>query len=246
MNIVVVEDHALLREVTVAALRELGHQVQGVDSAEALPDVLQSFAAQIVLLDLNLPGEDGVSLAQRLRRANPVLGIIMVTARAALNDKLAGYASGADLYLSKPTSVEELGAAIEALSRRILLWAEHSPQTQVDPKTLNDMERARTLRQQLMNTSGKLPTLKELATAYGVTAAKLNDEFEACYGMKIFPYITQYRIKQAHAAILNTSIPLKTLASRYGYSHVNHFITAFRKHYGYPPGELRKKGVTKQ
>lgn len=97
-----------------------------------------------------------------------------------------------------------------------------------------------------MNTSGKLPTLKELATAYGVTAAKLNDEFEACYGMKIFPYITQYRIKQAHAAILNTSIPLKTLASRYGYSHVNHFITAFRKHYGYPPGELRKKGVTKQ
>lgn len=242
MNIVVVEDHAILRDVTVTALREMGHLVEGVDSAEALTAVLPSFAAQIVLLDLNLPGEDGISLAQRLRRSNPALGIIMVTARTELSDKLAGYSSGADLYLPKPTSVAELGAAIEALSRRLVAWAEHTAQTEVDPRALNAVERARSVRQQLVNTVGKLPTLKELASLYGVSTSRLNEEFSACYGLKIVPYITQYRLKEAHDAIVNTSIPLKILASRLGYSHLNHFISAFRKHFGYPPGALRRKG----
>ncbi len=240
MNIIVIEDHDALREVTIAALQDMGHVVQGGDCAEALPELLQNFQADIMVLDLNLPGEDGISLAQRLRKSHPEIGIIMVTARIELSDKLRGYESGADIYLTKPTSVEELGAAIQALSRRIAIWSETTPQLAVDPRSLKTKERTRLLHQQLIHTTGKLPTLNELAMQYGTTPRKLNEEFAAQYGLAIVPYIIDYRLQQAHEAIENTTIPLKTLADRFGYSHSNHFITAFKKRFGYPPGSLRK------
>ncbi|MGZ8223388.1 MAG: response regulator transcription factor, partial [Methylobacter sp.] len=107
-------DHDALREVTVAALCNMNHNAVGVDCAEALYDEIGAFP-----IDLNLPGEDGISLARRLRSAQPDVGIIMVTARSQISEKLSGYDSGADLYLTKPTSVEELGAAVGALARRI-------------------------------------------------------------------------------------------------------------------------------
>jgi DNA-binding response OmpR family regulator len=119
LNIIVVEDNDDLRQATVEALEAMGHVVQGVDCAEALDDELGAFRVDLLVLDLNLPGEDGLSVAQRIRSAEPGIGIIMLTARNQLGDKLRGYDSGADMYLTKPTSVQELGAAIAALSRRI-------------------------------------------------------------------------------------------------------------------------------
>lgn len=119
LNILVVEDHDDLRETTVAALSDMGHQVKAVANAEALDEALPGFAPDLLLLDLNLPGEDGISLARRMRQVQPNLGIIMVTARVQARDRAAGYNSGADIYLTKPTSIEELGAAVRALGRRI-------------------------------------------------------------------------------------------------------------------------------
>lgn len=118
LNIVVVEDHDSLRESTVEALRSQGHQVIGLDCAEALPE-LNNLSIDLMIIDLNLPGEDGVSLAKRIRDAQPNIGIIMLTARVQAADRVMGYESGADIYLTKPTSLEELTAAIQSLARRI-------------------------------------------------------------------------------------------------------------------------------
>lgn len=136
LNILVVEDHDELREITVAALCAMGHIARGVDCAEALDDELAAFRADLLVLDLNLPGEDGISLARRMRAAEPDIGIIMVTARQQLQDKTLGYGSGADIYLTKPTSVEELGAAIQALSRRIRPHLPAAAQLILNPGTL--------------------------------------------------------------------------------------------------------------
>ncbi|MDZ4203116.1 MAG: response regulator transcription factor [Gallionella sp.] len=118
LNIIVVEDHDALRELTVDALREQGHQVVGGDCAEALVD-LTDMHADLMVIDLNLPGEDGISLSRRLRSINPGIGIIMLTARGSLAEKMEGYESGADIYLTKPVSSDELGAAVMALARRL-------------------------------------------------------------------------------------------------------------------------------
>ena len=118
LNIIVVEDHDSLREITVEALCEQGHHAMGVDSAEALPHGLD-MPLDVMVIDLNLPGEDGLSLARRVRATRPGIGIIMLTARSQTLDKTTGYQSGADMYLTKPTSSEELGAAVQALARRL-------------------------------------------------------------------------------------------------------------------------------
>lgn len=118
LNIVLVEDHDILRQMLAQALEEAGHQVTALSCAEELEDVSGGHPADIFLIDLTLPGEDGLSLARRVRAAYPLAGLIIVTARSGLGDKLDGYACGADLYLTKPLEVPELCAAIAALGRR--------------------------------------------------------------------------------------------------------------------------------
>lgn len=119
LNIVIVEDNAALRESLVDVLAAEDHHVAAFESAEGFLANCSIGSVDILLLDLNLPGEDGVSLARRLRTDWPELGIIMLTARSAPTDRSAGYESGADIYLTKPSSAPELTASIRALARRL-------------------------------------------------------------------------------------------------------------------------------
>lgn len=119
LRILVIEDHDTLREVVLETLANQGHHVTGADSAEATESLAVADDYDIVVLDLQLPGEDGLSLAQRLRQTKPNIGIIMMTARGLTKDKIAGYTSGADIYLTKPVQLEELCAATQAIGRRV-------------------------------------------------------------------------------------------------------------------------------
>ena len=119
LNIILVEDHRALRKVTAGVLREEGHQVIALTCAEDLEDLAGAQAADLFIIDLNLPGEDGLSLAQRLRAVHPQVGIIMLTGRDQPQDMVAGYRNGADLYLIKPVDPNALLAAIESLVRRL-------------------------------------------------------------------------------------------------------------------------------
>ena len=117
LNILVVEDNHELRDTLVQVLRDEGHQVTGVVCAEDVAD--HPGSVDMMLIDLNLPGEDGLSLARRVRQVQPGMGLIMVTARGLPEDKKRGYDSGADIYLAKPVSFQELCGAVSALARRI-------------------------------------------------------------------------------------------------------------------------------
>jgi DNA-binding response OmpR family regulator len=135
LNIIVVEDHDDLRVATVEALSKLGHRVRGVDCAEALDDELGAFLADTLLLDLNLPGEDGLSLARRIRRSYPEIGILMITARDRVSDITIGYGSGADIYLTKPTSIDQITAALNALTRRLRVKPSSESIFRINPQT---------------------------------------------------------------------------------------------------------------
>lgn len=119
LRIIVIEDHDDLREVVAASLTDMGHEVRDIPCAEDLGDELASFRADLLVIDLNLPGEDGLSVARRMRAAQPDIGIIITTARNQTRDIANGYGSGADIYITKPFAPEELGAAVTALSRRL-------------------------------------------------------------------------------------------------------------------------------
>lgn len=119
LRILVVEDHDDLRAATIATLCGFGHDARGAAHAGELAQQRAQFAPHIVVLDLGLPGEDGLSLARRLRADDAALGIVIVTARHRSDDRVAGFDAGADIYLTKPASPEELRAAIAAIGRRV-------------------------------------------------------------------------------------------------------------------------------
>jgi AraC-like DNA-binding protein len=96
------------------------------------------------------------------------------------------------------------------------------------------------LHEELLSLDGRIPTLDELARQFDTSARVLNNGFKEIYGCSINTYISGRRLDSAHEALVKTDMPMKILAANLGYSHVNHFITAFRKKYGYSPGSLRK------
>lgn len=118
LSIVLVEDNDDLRELTADALRAQGHRVVALNCAEELEDKACGTAADLFLIDLNLPGENGFSLSRRIRAVQPLVGIFIVSARSDLQDKVDGYDCGADGYLPKPVPFEELLAAINSFARR--------------------------------------------------------------------------------------------------------------------------------
>lgn len=118
LDILIVEDHDNLREILTHHLAEHGHRPMGVADAVGLAERMAHVRYDVVVLDLNLPDEDGLSIAKRLRATYPSLFIVMMTARNSNADRVAGYDSGADVYITKPSSGEELLAAINSWQRR--------------------------------------------------------------------------------------------------------------------------------
>lgn len=99
----------------------------------------------------------------------------------------------------------------------------------------------RELHNHLLSLEGRLPTLNELSKTFGLSAKQLNSEFSAEFGHSIFAFVTAHRLEQAREALLQSDVPMKVIADRLGYSHVNHFNAAFKRKFGYPPGTLRKQ-----
>jgi len=120
MKVLVVDDEEAVREALRRALRLEGYDVElASDGAEAL-ERLEGENAQpdAVVLDVLLPVTDGLEVARKLRRDGNSVPILMLTARAAVDDRVAGLDAGADDYLVKPFALEELHARLRALLRR--------------------------------------------------------------------------------------------------------------------------------
>ena len=119
LGIIVAEDHDALREITVEVLRGQGHQAVGIACAEEMDDAVGGMPIDLLIADFHLPGEDGMSLIRRFRAAQPLAGIILVTASTQVDLKVQGYNNGVDIYLPKPVATEELLAAVHSISRRL-------------------------------------------------------------------------------------------------------------------------------
>lgn len=118
-HIVLVDDEEDLREPTAAYLAEQGLDVSEADGGAALDAILAMRPADLVVLDVTMPEEDGFSIARRLRASGSTIGIIMLTARRDVIDRIAGLELGADDYVMKPFEPGELLARIRTVLRRM-------------------------------------------------------------------------------------------------------------------------------
>ena len=119
MNIVLIEDNDSLRELIRQILVDEGYQVFVFSKADEFSTLDVTKKIDLFLIDIGLPGENGLSIAKRLRAAYPLVGIIMVTARTALQDRVQSYDSGADLFLPKPFDAKELVSIVRSFEMRM-------------------------------------------------------------------------------------------------------------------------------
>ena len=117
-KIVVVDDDARIRDLLRRYLSQEGFEVTVAEDGRALNRLLLRDSVDLIVLDLMMPGEDGLSICRRLRAANDRTPIIMLTAKSEDVDRIVGLEVGADDYLGKPFSPRELQARIKALLRR--------------------------------------------------------------------------------------------------------------------------------
>ena len=119
-RVLLVEDEASIREMVALNLKMAGWEVVEAPSAERALELMHGGErCDAALLDIMLPGMDGLSLCETIRRDDSDIGIIIVSAKGQESDKIRGLSIGADDYITKPFSVSELIARLEALTRRI-------------------------------------------------------------------------------------------------------------------------------
>jgi DNA-binding response OmpR family regulator len=118
MRLLIVEDNIELARLVAASLVAAGYETDVVGTVDEARDAVRSVKYAAMILDLNLPDGDGLSLLVELRRRMDPLPVLVLTARDGLQDRVTGLRNGADDYLAKPFAVVELVARLEAILRR--------------------------------------------------------------------------------------------------------------------------------
>lgn len=121
MRIILVEDNASLAKGICYRLEDTGHAVDHLSDGVEADRYLKSDGADLIILDINLPGTDGLTLLKQMRQRGDTRPVILLTARAETEDRVIGLDAGADDYLIKPFEMAELEARVRALLRRRMI-----------------------------------------------------------------------------------------------------------------------------
>lgn len=137
-----VEDEENIRDLIIYALKSKYEEVRGFESGEELFKALKVELPELLLLDIMLPGEDGIQILDRIRsdKTTADIPVIMLTAKTSELDKIVGLDRGADDYITKPFSVLELLARVKAVLRRAKPKAEDLSVLSIDGVVINEKE----------------------------------------------------------------------------------------------------------
>lgn len=123
MRILLAEDDPLIASAILASLRKLDFSVDWVEDGRNVESALATYEYGMLILDLGLPSVDGLEILERMKRTEKQTPVLIITARGGVEDRVGGLNAGADDYLVKPFSLEELVARVFALRRRTQGWS---------------------------------------------------------------------------------------------------------------------------
>lgn len=199
-----VEDEAAIRNMMVYTLSASGYEAEGVDSGKKLWEKLKERKPKLIMLDLNLPEEDGLSVLKALK-SNPEtddIPVIIATARGTEYDKVLGLDSGADDYLAKPFGMMEMLSRVKAVLRR----CETRSQKKVfnlGPITLNTTNHAVTVSGESIKLTGKEYELLAILMENVEKVFSREELMKAVWGMNNF---TETRTVDVHVATLRNKL----------------------------------------
>lgn len=178
LDVILLEDEAVLREELCDFLAGCGYCVDAASSLEQFRQRFDPARHGIAVLDLGLPDGDGLTLIRELRARGERLGIVVLTARGGVRDRIAGLDIGADHYLAKTSDLDELASTLAALARRVEDPGAASASTwvlELGPRYLRPpgcaaialSEQDLTVMQELMRNAGNIATRRQIIKALG-------------------------------------------------------------------------------
>jgi DNA-binding response OmpR family regulator len=225
----------------------------GLDRARReLPD--------LILLDLRMPDAHGFEVLMRLKAAASTrdIPVILLTGQDDVGSKVRGFELGAADYLIKPVEEAELHARVTAhlrrrrlqgaLERRLRAFerrfgpldAEGPAEERAD-MTRQEVEKLCRARQLLRERLADPPSLIELARAIGTNQPRLSRSFRALFGTTVFGFLREARLQRARELLIQTRLPVKTVALEVGYRNTSDLSRSFKERFGLSPSEVRER-----
>lgn len=211
----------------------------------------EEIVPDLIITDIMMPVMDGLQMCRKIRESELLchIPVIMVTAKASQEDKIAGLKAGADAYLEKPFNADELSVRVEKLlqQREMLrkkfldMLTDESSESEVDLSIVDKafVDKFSTEIHDLI-TKGKID-YNELASKFYLSRTQLNRKVKAVTGYTTTEYILQIRISMAKQLLMKTDYPIGDIAIRCGIEDVAYFSLLFRKNVGKTPSEYRNR-----
>ena len=208
MRVLVIEDDATLGSALQEFLAGQGYAVDWLKDGEHVPGAVSAQSYDLLLLDLNLPGISGLDVLRQLRREGEQIPVLVLTARDAVEDRVAGLDAGADDYVTKPFELAELAARVRAFARRRTGQAQ--PQLEAGPlvfDTVNREVRASGRRlalsvrelsvlEMLMGRAGRVVTKRQIVNSLSAWDADFSEN-----AVEVYVYRLRKRLEGTGASI---------------------------------------------
>lgn len=251
LRILIVDDNAQDRMLLMDFLSRHGCRLYiGEDGRDGYHKA-QAVRPDVILMDISMPICDGLSSC-RLLKANPqtaAIPLLFLTASALPKERVEGLAAGAVDYITKPFDFEEVRI-------RLGIHLRMSPPPEPRPAELRDTSEEseepsvggldgvlyRSVRKLLLAALDITPELAVLARTVGTNTHRLNQAFRRCVGMTVFDFLREARMKEARRLLVETDLPVQSIALATGYCNPGNFSTAFKDRFGCPPTSLRHGG----
>lgn len=226
----------------------MAYATNGNDGLQKAKDIVPD----IIITDIMMPGMDGLELCRKIRSNKAInhIPIIIVTAKVTEQERIEGFEAGADAYLTKPFSIDELRTIIEQLiNRQNSLRNKFSEKTTSNKKEEKDMELTDAERRFLAKTVDYIYLLLDkqqldvntLAEKLCMSSRQFHRKIVTLTGNSPATFILKIKMKRARYLLeTNPNLSADEIAFRCGFEHTSSFYHAFRKTYGYTPKEIRR------
>jgi signal transduction histidine kinase/ligand-binding sensor domain-containing protein/DNA-binding response OmpR family regulator len=248
-KVLVVDDDEDMAAYIVSELASYYHFHTCTNGQEALTELLQG-NYDIVISDVMMPQMDGLTLVKRIK-GNPNIShlpVILLTSKTDIDSRMEGIEKGADAYIAKPFSMEELHLTINNLIKnRLRLKGKFSGELGQKDKmidkqvTSNDeMLMRRVMESVNRNLSNTDYSIEQLASDVGISRTQLHLRMKEITGVSASSFVRSQRMEQALTLLRERKINLSQIAYTVGFTNEAHFSTVFRKYYGTSPSEYLK------